>query len=90
MCFVTSWQNWRGCCAAGPAFSVGNSLKAKLEGMVTCMLQNLGSLLREIVEASSQSFRGCTCRVIVQNAHSLARRPFGSVVVVFASTKCKI
>lgn len=52
-------KNRRERCAAGPAFSVGNTLKAKLEWLETCMLQNLGSLLRENIEASSQSFRGC-------------------------------
>lgn len=54
MCFVMSWQNWRGRCAAGPAISVGNTLKAKLEGLGTCMLQNLGRLVREVREARSQ------------------------------------
>ena len=32
----------------------------------------------------------CTCRIVGQNVHSLARRPFGSIVVIFASIKCEI
>lgn len=54
VCFVTSWQNRRGHCAARPAISVGNTLKAKLEELGTFMFKNLGSLVREVTEAGSQ------------------------------------
>lgn len=81
------------CCAAGPVFSVGNTLKMKLEGLGTYMLQNLDSFLREIIEASSQSFRGCVSVPVGQLGKmflALPRRHFGSIVVIFASIKCKI
>jgi len=37
-CFVRSWEDYRERCATGLVFSVGNTLKAKLEGLGTCVV----------------------------------------------------